>query len=745
MEAVAGAPREVSDEDKKLSADWLKRIETALARHKDQFATFEKNRKLVRGIAPDGTKRRANLHFANLATLRPQIYAKDPEYSIQPAKGVPEDQIKAAQNFCEVAEAALSHYLVKEAKLKKRAKRLLTSAYTTSVGWWKLIWQEDKRTDPLSANPQKDGQDNEMRLQRLEAEASDPQAGTDAELKKAQAKQTREGLQSQAEVKIRRGLVLDFVMAEDILILDASVRELGDYERASAIAHRVWMTRESYRDRFGYECSKGKSYAEKENQTSVIEASGGDKKGSDLLCVWEIWEQASNRVFHVCDGEPGFCDPPSSPNWTGERWYPFFGLAFNEIEGTFYPLSDVELTEPLVAEYNESRDDFVRDRKRALPIIVVRKGGSLTDGDVKRINHAEGGDIVMVEGVGGQPIGNDIWTGQMGKLDPQAYDTSASRADMEQLIGGGDASRGSVLKAKTATEAEILSQGLRSRSGERQDTMEDLLTDLGINALQILLRKLTPEEVAKVAGPEASWPTLSVDQVFEQVTVEVRGGSTGKPDRLQEQDRWTKLMPVIKETMQQVAELRASGQDPLAEALIELTRETLRRFDERLDLDQYLPKPKEGEEGEIDPAMVQQAQELIQQQQQRIAELTQQLEDKESEIAAEVRKAEINADKDIKVATVKAPIEAQAKVEVARINAAASVEAPAEPSMPSQVAPTEPQADVLGLIQAIAQGQAELRESVASLASRPPRQIAFHRDSTGQITGASQVDQPEIV
>ena len=74
----------------------------------------------------------------------------------------------------------------------------------------------------------------------------------------------------------------------------------------------------------------------------------------------------------------------------------------------------------------------------------------------------------------------------------------------------------------------------------------------------------------EVAGPQAQWPAWTADQVFKQVSLSVRGGSTGKPDRLQEQDRWTKLLPVIKEAMAQVAELRTAGQDDMAEAVVEL-------------------------------------------------------------------------------------------------------------------------------------------------------------------------------
>lgn len=676
------ADREVSPEDKALAEKYCKRIKDASDRTpiKKALERFERNRKLLRGVDPGNNDKRfrANLFFANIAALRPQVYAKDPEYTVQPTKGVPEDQLAIVKKFCETSETLLGTLLVKRAKLKKRAKRILTGCFATSVGWWKVGWQEDKRTDPLYANQIKDTQDNLIRLQAQRDALDDPKSGTTIEAQIAEIKQTLAGLQSQAEVITAQGVMLDFCMSEDILVLDDSVRELGDYERASALAHGVWMTKEAYREKFGYECTKGKSYAEINGKDNAAPNAG-------LLRVWEIWDQAANRVVTVCEGEEGFCCPPQTPDWTGERWYPFFCLMFNEIDGAFYPLSDIELTEDLVREYNESRDDFVRDRKYSLPLNVVRKGGSLTPEDVKRISNREGGDTIVVEGVGGQPIGNDIWSGQLAQIKPENYNTQPARADIEQLIGGGDAARGSVLEAKTATEAEILSQGLRGRNAERQDVMEDLLSELGTYTLQMMLRKLPEQAVKEIAGPEAVWPRLSQDQIFKLVTVEVRGGSTGRPDRLQEQDRWTKLLPVVEKAMAQVGELRAAGNHEQAQAVIELIKETLRRFDERLDLETYMPTPKEGEQGPPDPMqdprvseLMQQGQQIIQELQQQIKQLEQQLADKEAERLADVEKTRINAERDVEVARVKAPIEADAKVEAARVVAEAQAGAKIE-------------------------------------------------------------------
>jgi hypothetical protein len=609
-----------NDQDKALAADVLKRIKAALSRHEKAHKQFEANRKLMRGLAPDGTsKRRTNLHFANLAAIRPQIYAKDPEYTVRPKAGVPADRKQAVQAFSQTAELVLTETLVKEARLKKRAKRLLTGVYTTAVGWWKVSWQEDKRTDPLIENQLKDTQDNLLHLQTLREQLDDPQALASHELKVAEVQQTLAGLQAKAEISVTRGIVIDFVMSEDIIIVDDSVREVGDYERSDLIAHRVWMTRRKYRQTFGYEAKGAKGYTEAPGQTQiqVSQASPADRD-SELVCVFEAWDQTTNRVMHLCDGEEGFCQPPSTPDWTGKRWYPFFLIVFNESEGGFYPQSDVELTEPLVEEYNTNRSDFVRDRKACLPLNVVREGGSLSPDDVQKLTNRQGGDTIVVKGTPGTPLSQDIFSGSLGNLQAVNYDTAPARADIEQLIGGGDASRGAVLKAKTATEAEILSQGLRGRSAERSDTTEDLLSEVGTFSLQVLLRKLSAQEVARIAGPEAanSWPTLTVDEIFDSIDVEVRGGSTGKPDRLQEQDRWTKLLPVLKETIAQVAELYGQGQVQLAQAVIELARETLKRFDERIDIEQFLPPPPE--DGQADPAVLR---EQLQMAAQRVKEL----------------------------------------------------------------------------------------------------------------------------
>jgi len=406
-----------------------------------------------------------------------------------------------------------------------------------------------------------------------------------------------------------------------------------------------------------------------------------------------VWDQSSSRVLTVCEGMEGFCRPPYSPTWTGKRWYPFFLLAFNEVDGSYLPLSDIDLTAEVVREYNRSRDDWERDRKDCLPLNIFRKGGSLTPEDVERLRNRNGIDFIGIDGPGGRPLSDDIFIGTLATLNPANYDTSPARQDMEMLVGGGDAARGSVLKAKTATEAEILSQGLRGRSAERTDTIEDVLTEIGTYVLEMALRKLSMEEAQQIAGPDAQWPEMQPEAIFRQVTLSVRGGSTGKPDRLQEQDRWTKLLPVIEKAMGQVSQLRASGMEAEAEAVAELVRETMRRFDERIDLERFLPEKKK-EEGadkpEIPPELVAQVQEQMQALTQRAEEAEAALKDRSAELQQASEKAQLDAQTRVRVAEITAPIEAWAKIEVARITAEAMPQEPEAPGAALVAALPEP-------------------------------------------------------
>lgn len=658
---------EPTDREKAHVKKLKKLIDAALDREKSRFVKFEKYRRAYEGKvncdsdSEDGERVRSNMVYANIAAMMPQVYAKNPDISFSPKESVGEKEYKKVKQFARTGEMVVRTQLT-DAHLKKRAKALVRSAMTTGIGWWKVAFQDEKRTDPLIQNRINDIQDNLDRIRTLsEKVKADGGATADSDAEAFELERQLAALQQEPEIQIGRGIVIDPVLSEDVIVLDRTIRSFDEYTRADRIAHRTWMSAEAYEDNFGYKPEKATLFAKLDgNDLTSGPGLGKDGNKEGFYCVFEIWDKSANTVFTLCHGEERYCRVPFVPTKVGKRWYPFFALGFNLVDGRFYPLSDVELLTKLADEYNRSRDDLVKHRNENVPVRVFKKGGNFTDEDAQRIQNRQSNDLIGVNGTPNRPIEEDITILANPAIDPTVYDTSPTRSDMEQIMGGGDAARGSIQNAKTATEAEIMAQGLRSRTEERQDSIEDTLADVTQYVFEICLCELSPEEVQRIAGMEALWPQMSREEAYAQVRIEIRAGTSGKPNKLQEQDRWIQLMPIVKEAMLNIVELRKTGEAAMADAVSELLRETMQRFDERIDVDAFIPPAQsdmpleEMDEEQLRQALMQ-GQTVMQQMQQQIDEMTKAIETEqvknENAIALE------NAKADAKLRTTPAPVQ----------------------------------------------------------------------------------------
>jgi hypothetical protein len=654
---------QVPDEEKALVKKYAERIKAARTNNETRFKRFEEHRKYYRGVMhKDGSTGlvRTNIIFSTIATIYPQVYARNPDISLTPAESATDDTYEEVKQFGKTAESVLNRLLIRGASLKKRAKSWVRAAMLCQVGWVKLTYQKDIRQDPVIKNRMDDIQDNIERLKALMEK--EPDAG-DSDLRIAEMQEQINALKPGLEVVVSSGLVIDKLQTEDLLILDPSVRDFDDYVNASALCQQIWMTESQFETQFK---RKPTQKATKWYGKAIPKAGEGqqtrgtDEEGFVLVC--EIWAKEGNAVYTWCDGEEGWTRDAFNPTRVGKRWYPFFGLCFNQVDGEFYGLSDVELLIELQEEYSRTRTNLSEHRKYTIPIRVVRAGGSLSPEDVDNLKKAKHGDTVVVGGDSAVPLANDVTMMTGAQIDPSLYDVTPIRADIELVSGASDAARGNVLKAKTATEAEIMQQGLVGRTGERQDHIEDVIQEMAEYALQLSIRELTVPEVIKLAGPEAVWPAEPTDEALDTLRLEIRAGSTGKPDKAREREQWLQLMPVLQQAMEKVMALRQAGMNDMADAIVELTRESLRRFDERIDIDTLLPRKKEGQ---LDPQQMamelQQAQVMQQQMQEVIGQLQQDLQAAQQELASK------QADRDFQ--GQQGDAERRSKVEVATATA----------------------------------------------------------------------------
>jgi hypothetical protein len=586
---------ELDEPNKALLGSLQEKVSLALKRNEGFEKQLDMNRKYQMGKQPNKDKRvRTNLIYSTIATMLPLIYAKNPEVSVTPSRTVTKDILEATKKFGATAEIVLEQKVIKEPELKKQAKANVRSTMVTSTGWLKMVYQKDMGKDPLVERRIQDAQDNIARLDRL-IEASQDSTRANHEMAKAEATQELNQLQiGNADIALYKGFVIDRIKTEDLFVLDDSIEEFHQYTDADALAHRVWFTVDKFEETFG---RKPETTATKYKQRATN--NNGEKQenlGVEYVAVFEVWRRTSNTVYTFCLGEKTWCREPYSPSCTPKRWYPFYGLAFNIVEGQFMPMSDVEMLMELQDEYEGTRQAYSDHRDDSMPVRLFRTNGSLTEADLARISNRKSGDMIGVEGNPAQPLGNDFAEFRNVPIDPAVYDVSQIRNDLDQVAGLTDASRGNLIQPKTATEAEIMEEKMSSRVDERRDTTEDHLTEMFVSALEILLDELSIEDVKAIAGEEAVWPEMSKEEIFSMVNIGIRAGSTTKPNKMRERETWTQLLPQIEKTMQTVTQLRESGQIDMANAAMEMLRETIGRFDERIDIDAFIPEVDKDDE-----------------------------------------------------------------------------------------------------------------------------------------------------
>ncbi len=597
-------------ETDELARSWGKKIAAARKHWAKFHERVKHNRKTVAGFdwtadpkSRDFYKLRANLIQGTITAVLPSIYARNPEISVTPLYNA--DNLKL---FCKTLETVTNRQLDR-ADLKARAKSSVRAALTTSFGVVKVTYQRDIREDPVITARISDTQDNILRVEQLLADIRDPEQRGDLDVKKSELEQTMQALREKVEVTAAEGLVLDRVLTEHLLI-DTTVVEFWDHKDAPWIAQIIPMRKSQAEATYKIKLDKARAYIP---VNAGVDTSGGRLAGAlpdtaqdddKQIAIIEIWDKVSQRVYTMAEGCDYWLREPFSPRKAGERWYPFFLLPFQTVDGQFVAPSLVDLTERLQDEHNGARDAFNKHRDLCKPGWIA--AGDVNEKSIKRYQDSEIGEITIID-TDGKPLAQVIQPRQHPQIDPAVYDISAVRYDWEMVTGMQDASRSTVVDPKTATEASIMQQNLSARVSEFRDQVEDWIEGIAQYAAQILLLELTPAQVERIMGPsdkqEVStplgpisvpiktydWPELSREEVFDMVQLKIRAGTTGAPDEMEQQESWSKVLPIVQSLIMQIMQVQSSGGD--AEPMIHLLRETVKRFDDRLDVEKLIPKP----------------------------------------------------------------------------------------------------------------------------------------------------------
>jgi hypothetical protein len=614
----------VPQDSKALQQKWNARIKHARA----HWSTFHKrvkhNRNTVAGFNwnadPTGKEfysLRANLIHGTISAVLPNVYARNPEISITPAHAGVDIKL-----FCSTLEKVTNRAL-EHAELKNRAKSTVRAALTCSFGILKVMYQRNVHEDAYIQGRINDAQENLLSIEELERDLQDKDQANHHDAKRAELEKLIRSLQEQSEVQSAEGLVIDRILTENLLI-DPSICEFWDYTDADWMCQVIPMKRFQAEALYKKNLANAKIYQSGQSEAShkrarrlaSMQLDAGPVSDDQQIAVLEIWDRTTQRVYTMVEGATDWLRDPYSPPRAGERWYPFFLLPYQVVDGQFVGPSLVDLTERLQDEHNEARDRFNQHRDLCIPGWVA--SADINEKTIKKHSDSRFGEITIVD-TEGKPLNQVIIPRGHPKIDPIVYDTSAVRYDWEQVTGLQDAARSTVVRPKTATEANILQRALSGRVFEFKDQIEDWLQEIAQYSAQVLLQELTKEQVECYVGAPIrkttmvdgqiittkerayDWPELTKERIFEMVDLRIRAGTTGLPDGIEEKEGWLKVLPMITSLSIQIQNLQARGMD--YEHIRSLLQETLLRYDDRIDSNQFIPKIEKQAPGYRDISM----------------------------------------------------------------------------------------------------------------------------------------------
>ncbi len=571
-----------------------------------------------------------NLIGAFIDILVSFLYARDPEVDCKKAPKVNNSGTKDEDAFAKTAECVVSD-LWRKAKLKKAIRKQVRSTLSTSEGWFKAILIAEAAENPQHKNDLNDLRDNVAKLEAIQAELQDPASTeyADNNCKLNEYKMQVEALEQQIEATVRKYMAIDFVSTQDIQVsLDVSSTE--DYLDADWIANQSFVLKSQLKEKFprltdedvktatcyyrrqtigmqpltdanslaaitaaGVSAEEAEEYTKVTQQTPYAPNTQGNTNGPEFARVVESWDKRDNHIKTMIDGVKRWAKEPFIPAYASSRFYPYFRLSFFETDGARHPQSLSWRLHKLQNEYSSSRSNWRLARERGLPGIIFDESNVSPD-DARKIQRASVQELIGLKLIDPNKKLTDCFASKpYEKIDPRMYENSPILADMEKISGVQEALQSSTSMPKTATQAEIEQSGFASRTTADRDSLEDLLTEFAQYTLELSLNKdaLTTEDAQRIAGADAFWPAgMDLNDLLTMVEIEIKAGTTGKPNDEKDKQAWGVILPVIKEAIIGIYQALAAGQLDMARSIANLVKQTMTKFGDDTDPDEFLPQ-----------------------------------------------------------------------------------------------------------------------------------------------------------
>lgn len=444
-------------------------------------------------------------------------------------------------------EILARHYMNEQKpSFKMQMKQMVRRARTTGVAYVKPGFQRAMQLSPDQKNKIDDMATRLAVIGRLQADIdsgqTDPMAAEAEELRLA-----IQAIESEPEMIIREGLIFSFPLSTKI-IPSTDTQKLMGWIGTSWIAEEYVLSCDQVKETYGVDLKKGdySSYSPIAGQPfSAAKKQSGKDGGGNLACLWHIYDRTTGLEYVVADGYKDFLKEPSSPSVMTDDFFAIEAITFNEIEdeARVFPDSDVENVTNIQMEYNRSKEGLRQHRIANRPLYVAAKG-TFDDEERHDLANHRAHEVVLVNAMHDTTPDKLIVPVSKVGVDPNLYETEGVFRDMLRTTGFQEANFGGVAGG-TATETTVASNSLTGVVNLDKDDLDDMLSRVMRTAGQIMLTELSLDTVQRIAGPGAVWPELSRQEVMEELFLDVRAGSTGRPDQAQDAAAFERMYPVL--------------------------------------------------------------------------------------------------------------------------------------------------------------------------------------------------------
>jgi hypothetical protein len=566
-----------------------------------------------------------NLIGAFIDILVALLYARNPDVSVRKAPQVDESNTYQMQVFARTLEIVISS-LWKKGNLKKPARKGVRSVLSNGEGWFKATMVSEKRPQPEVETALNDAQETHARLVAQEKLLEDPHsAGADLEAEKAEKTALIDELKEKIELAVNRMFVVDYVETENIQV-STDINCIENYADADWIGNELFMTQDKALSSFPRLSVEDIKTAKKYHQRAPKELTTRDidnvlpqgmmtaesaqsfttatssQESPEFLRIVEIWDRRDKQIRTIIDGVKCWAKEPYPPPYPTSRFYPYFYFAFYEVDGQRHAQSLSWRLYKLQDEYSSSRSNFRLTRERSIPGVLFN-ATMLDEVEAKKLTESKSQEYTALRPSDpSAPLANLFAPKPVQSIDMRLYDPTLILNDMERISGVQEALSAAVSgpgNPKTATEANIQQSGTQARTTSDRDNLETMLTDLAQYTAQQALQCLEIRDVQRLAGQKAFWPHgMDIEDLFTLVEIQIEAGSTGKPRQATDMQAWSTILPLIQKSMQQIEQAFAQGNAPMANALIELVKETMLRLGDESDVERFIPRqPPPGSPG----------------------------------------------------------------------------------------------------------------------------------------------------